>query len=191
MKYVLFFLLMAPVYSFAAIDVAFIELRGHDGQLVQLEPNGRFAHVAISYQGGWLHSHPCRGVEVISEDALEKMGSIKAIITIPDLNPLDETQVEKFLGKPYDHNFLWGDDKIYCAELFAKTVGKLLNIHPQPMTFASEFWPRRFWNFRGELGISPDDIFLALKQKGYRERGLLKNCSKLLSTSTIAPALEF
>lgn len=158
-------ILLMPLFSFASIDIAFIELRTQNGQLIQLEPNGQFVHIAISYQGGWLHSHPYRGVEVISQDILEKIGTIKSIITISELDSLKRNQVEKYLGKPSDPEFSWRDDKIYCSEL----VAKLLNIDPQPMTFETAIWPDRFQSLKGQLGLSPDDLFQLLVKNGYQK----------------------
>lgn len=164
MKKLISLLLLLPLFCFASVDVAFVELRGSDGRLLQLERNGQFAHVAIAYQGQWLHSHPLYGVEVISDESLAQMGAM-TVVTVPYRDAVAPAEVEKFLGKAYDRVFSWSDDRIYSSEL----VAKLLNIEPQPMTFETEFWPPRFQALAGELGISPDDIFLVLKQRGCGE----------------------
>jgi hypothetical protein len=164
-------LLLIPAFSLAAIDIAFLEFRDNKGQLIQLEPKGRFAHIAISYKGQWLHSHPYQGVEIVTQDGLEKIGTIKAIITISKTHSLRKTEAEIFLGKPYDSKFSWSDDKIYCSEL----VAKLLKIEPQPMKFETDFWSEHYKSLNGQLGISPDDIFLFLKEKGYKTRFLNSN----------------
>lgn len=161
MKVILSLVLFASSFCFASVEVAFIELKNYQGQVVQLEPNGQFAHIAISYQGVWLHSHPIRGVELTTEHMLQKMGTIKQVITVPNLAALDEAQVEKFIGKPYDGNYSWDDEKIYCSELIAK----LLGIKPQPMKFDPSLWPASFQKMKGQLGISPDDIFKILKNR--------------------------
>ncbi len=80
-------LLFIPFYCSAAIDVAFIEIRNYEGKIIQLETNGQFAHVAISYQGNWLHAHPYRGVEIVSKEVLEKTGYIKKSLRF-QINPL-------------------------------------------------------------------------------------------------------
>ncbi|MEK6773347.1 MAG: YiiX/YebB-like N1pC/P60 family cysteine hydrolase [Bdellovibrionota bacterium] len=174
MKFILL-LFLFPVYCFARIDVAFLELRTYDGKVIQLEPNGQFAHIAISYQNKWLHAHPYRGVEIISTEALQKIGAIKTIITISKKNSLNESVVKSFLNTPYDSSFTWGNDKLYCSEL----VAKLLNIQPQAMKFEASFWPQKFKNLRGQFGISPDDIFNFLKNRGYQSHDIKNQCSKL------------
>ena len=164
MKFIFQILFLAPIYGLASVNVAFLELRTYDGKVVQLEPNGQFAHMAISYHGNWLHSHPYRGVEIISQEELEKIGNIKAIVAIPEIDSLNESLVDNYLGKPYDSSFSWSDDKIYCSELIAK----ILKINPLPMKFESKFWPEKFHKLKGKFGISPDDIFKYLKKHGYQ-----------------------
>lgn len=168
-------ILLTPFCGFASVEIAFIELRNYQGELIELEPNGKFAHMAISYKGHWLHSHPFRGVEIIPQDKLEEIGTINAIVTIPETPSLTEVQVKKFLGKPYDTEFSWSDERIYCSELIAK----LLHIEPKPMSFASKAWPESFRAFKGKLGLSPDDIFKALIQKDYNSDSFKFRCSKI------------
>lgn len=170
MKYIVL-LLFFPFYLQASIKVAFIELRNYKGEIIQLEPNGQFAHMAVSYRGQWLHAHPLNGVEIISQADLEKIGSIKTIITLLEYDELDIKQVEKYLGKPYDFEYSWGEERIYCAEL----VAKLLNIDPLPMNFESSFWSSNYSSLRGKLGLSPDDLYQHFKRK----LGHVAQCSKI------------
>lgn len=165
MKNILFFaILIFSTICNASIEVAFLQTRNSDRSLVQLEPNGNFSHIAISYKGKWLHAHPYRGVELVSKNELEKMGEIKLTIKISNSSSIHPAVVKSFLGKPYDPSFSWSDDKIYCSELIAK----ILNIDPAPMNFDSAFWPQKYKALQGELGISPDDIFNHFKAQGYK-----------------------
>ncbi len=145
----------------AKVTVAFLQLRDPQGNVVQLETGGRFYHVAISFKGKWLQAHPYRGVEMVTMDKIREIGEITEWIEISDLEDLEDKKVEKFLGKPFDHSFLWDDEKIYCAEL----VGKLLDLKPTPMTFDPAHWPKEYQKFNGLPGMSPDDIFEALRQQ--------------------------
>ena len=174
---ILFFLLLLPFCVSAKVDIAFIVMKDRQGQILQLEPQGQFAHIAISYQGQWLHSHPYRGVEIISTESLEHMGTLRKIITISDLDSLDEALVKPLIGKAYDTEYAWNDERIYCSEL----VAKLLKIEPLPMSFSSPFWSDGFQKIRGELGLSPDDIYKNLKARGYRDRSPSLLCSKALN----------
>lgn len=169
------FVFLIAVQSLASIEVAFVSIRTPEGRQVQFESKGSFVHVAISYQGGWLHSHPYRGVEWITTEALEKTGQLEKIITVSETESLAKAEVRKYLGKPYDADFTWNDDKIYCSEL----VAKLLHIAPKPMSFDTKIWPKHLQDRKGELGISPDDIFKFLKKQGYQARSYKPTCARL------------
>ncbi|MGE0632595.1 MAG: hypothetical protein AB7O96_09320 [Pseudobdellovibrionaceae bacterium] len=165
MKYVLLSLFIS-ITGNAAVEVAFIEIRNSKGDVVQLEPDGKFAHMAISYRNLWLHAHPAKGVEIVEREELEKLGPIKFLATIPTPIKLDESEVKKFLGKSYDQQFSWTNEKIYCSELIAK----LLKIEPQPMSFESQVWSAKYKKLKGELGLSPDDIFKIFEKRGIKMR---------------------
>ncbi len=152
------FLFINPVQ--AKVRVIFLEIRNYDGELVQLEPNGQYAHVAISYKNHWLHSHPYRGVEMVTLDKVLQVGLPKKMIELSHLEELDLLSVQNILGKPFDHGYLWDDEKIYCAEL----VGKLLNLKPTPMFFDPNTWPKQYQKLNGLPGMSPDDIFESLSK---------------------------
>lgn len=149
--------------ALASIRIAFLEYPIANGQSLQLEDNGRYFHIAIKYRDKWLHAHPYRGVELIEFSKLKSLGRISSILVIKNLRSLKEQDVIKYLGKDYDSEFSWSDEKIYCSELIAK----LLNIPPQEMSFLSPAWPVHYHRYNGQLGISPDDIYrLITKNKG-------------------------
>ncbi len=143
----------------ARITVAFLEVRDYNGKVVQLEPGGQFAHVAISYKDGWLHAHPVRGVEFIHRKTLERIGAIKVGISLPNAPEITEAIANKYLGKAYDSEFSWTDDKMYCSEL----VAKILGFPPEPMYFDPKLWPPQYDALNGLPGISPDDLYERLK----------------------------
>lgn len=155
MKFLFLLFLALPAWS--QVYVAFIEVRDQQGRVLQLENNGRYAHMAISYKNLWLHSYPNRGVELITQKDLEKIGVV-TVIKLNNQPALTQTEVSKFLGKPFDFEFSWDDGKVYCAEL----VAKLLHLKPTPMQFSATFWPKSYQKLNGQLGISPDDIFKEL-----------------------------
>ena len=74
------------------------------------------------------------------------------------------TYLNYFDSKPYDSNFLWSDEKIYCSELVQKLFVKLSMTAPKekPMTFDinRELWDKFFRGNtpEGHLGISPVDF---------------------------------
>jgi hypothetical protein len=156
-KFLLIFILLVATSVHASVDIAFIEILKPNGKPLQLETNGRFAHMAISFEGHWLHAHPVRGVELVSRTEVEKVGKIKEVIRVDEFI-LSGTRVSTYLGKPFDREYSWSDEKMYCSELIAK----LLSIPPEPMHFDPRLWPPQYQKYEGLPGISPDDIYLFL-----------------------------
>ena len=146
--------------TLAQTKIAFIEVRDKNGHLLQLEPEGRFAHMAISHQGKWLHAHPYRGVEIVNTQDLEKIGTL-VIVTVPNFNEWSHKEIQALVGKPYNRSFDWHGDGFYCSEL----VAKMMNIPPEPMTFEAPIWKGK--GNRGALGISPDDIYKRIFSSPY------------------------
>lgn len=166
---------LSPFLVLAQVTVAFIEMKTPDGRILQLEPGGRFAHVAISHRGRWLHVHPFRGVELVTTEEMEKMGFIAETIRLEQLAELNEGQIRELLGRKYDAQFSWDGEKLYCSEL----VGKILKLTPTPMSFSAPIWSNRFRELKGSLGLSPDDIFVVLKKKGFSLMGPRRSCSRI------------
>jgi len=137
-------------------EVVFIE--AHDqGRLIQLEPNGRFYHVAIRYQNQWLHAHPHRGVDLVED--ITPYGDKFLVLhnsAVPDPSP---EFVAAWLGKPFDRGYHWNNPiATYCTRLIAEILG----VAPRPMWFEAPHWARHQGSRRGEPGLSPDELFKEL-----------------------------
>ena len=143
------------------LKVAFLEVRDARGNLVRVEPNFPWAHMAVSIDGGWLHAHPATGVEWVSGTNLEKYGRIAHVISVPKWFKPRLDLVDGFIGQPYDHGFSWNNQALYCSELVAKTLG----IAPVPMVFDPQLWPRSYLRFNGLPGISPGLVYRRLIQE--------------------------
>ena len=146
------------VFSQAKTRIAFLELYDKNGVLVQYEPGGRFAHTAIQFDelgDRWLNSYPGDGVSIITLEQLQYRGKIAVIVEIPG-RELTLSQVQPYLGKPFDYHYSWSDEALYCTEL----IGKLLNIPTHPMHFNRQVWPKNYWPLEGTLGLSPDQLWL-------------------------------
>lgn len=157
------FFLVTSAQSFARARVAWMTLIKPDGSVVQFEPDFLYAHIAIEIQGRWLHASPRKGVVIESRFELEKLGSIQEIWESGIEDPKYHLRVPKYLGKPFDYEFNWSDEKMYCAELLAK----LLNIPAQPMHFDPKLWPAPYLKYEGLPGSSPKNLYTALKNRGY------------------------
>lgn len=151
------FILSLTLPSFAQVKVAFLEIfHPTTGEVVPLEPGGRFGHVAISFNGGWLHSFPGRPVERVK--SLEAYGRVVEVVTIEGVQALSHLEVGSHLGKSFDTSYSWGPtNTTYCSKL----VGQILSIPPQPTSFSADVWQSA-----GALGdgwgLSPDDIYIYL-----------------------------
>ncbi|KHD90021.1 MAG: hypothetical protein OM95_00390 [Bdellovibrio sp. ArHS] len=163
MRLAFFFLfLLAATSSFAKTRIAFLELYDRHGRLVQYEPGGRFAHTAIQFDDigdKWLNAYPGEGVAIISWEDLEHRGVIAEIVEIPQDVRL--SQVQPYMGRPFDFWYSWNDKALYCTEL----IGKLLNIPTHPMKFNKQVWPKNYWDLEGTPGLSPDSVYAWARQQ--------------------------
>lgn len=140
-------------------QIAFIQKVQANGEVLELENEGRFSHIAIKYGNRWLHTHPYLGV-VLAEDVSE-MGKIVEILMVEAFVRVSIEQfIEEHLGKKYDLEFNWAEnERLYCSEL----VGKFLGLEPRPMDFSTMFW-QKYEEKRGVKlpsgapGLSPDGI---------------------------------
>lgn len=164
--HILFFisLNLINLTALADTDVVFLEKFYPSGKRVELVKGGRFYHSAIRipYQGQdlWLHAGPENGVELISTEKLKEIATITEIVTVRGFN-LRYSDFSKYLGRKFDFYYGWDDEKIYCSELIAKLFG----VPPVPMYFDPELWPSNYWKYNGQPGISPDQLYLSLKEK--------------------------
>src|SRR6266404_5567871 len=155
MAFLMFLNLYLGMNSHAA-EVAFLEIHDRNGRPVQLEPGGRFMHVAIRIGDKWLHAHSRAGVELF--DDLDEVGNRALILrnrSVPEPTWID---YQHWLGKSFDFRYSWTrPDATYCSRL----VADLLGVAPLPMEFAAEIWKDHVYREEalGTKGLSPDDLF--------------------------------
>ncbi|WP_413290613.1 hypothetical protein [Bdellovibrio sp. HCB337] len=158
------FLLLLSSFAGAKTRIAFLELYDRHGRLVQYEPGGRFAHTAIQFDDigeQWLNAYPGEGVALISWSDLEHRGTIAEVVEIP--HSLQLSDVQPYMGLPFDFWYSWTDDALYCTEL----IGKLLGIPTKPMSFNKQVWPKSYWKLDGTPGLSPDDLYKWAKSQSH------------------------
>jgi hypothetical protein len=161
-----YFILWGSLFSsagFSKTRVGWMELNTQNGKPIQLEPGFYYAHMAIQVGNRWLHANPRSGVEIVSVEQLERVGKIKEILQSQEGQDEFTDQVPFFLNRPFDNEYSWSDEKIYCAEL----VAKLLGVAPSPMHFDDNFWPSWFQKYEGLPGSSPSKLYKELKGRGY------------------------
>lgn len=157
---ILFFVLKA--FSLNQEQVLFLEVRNAKGEIIQLEPDFPYAHVLVSVQGKWVHSHPKTGVQFIENKQIEKFGEPREVFEW-DLSQGAVKKLKAWVGLPYDRDFHWSDEKFYCSEL----VAKMLGVSPEPMHFDPKLWPPSFQELEGLPGVSPSKIYRFLKSGGF------------------------
>ncbi|HEY8269461.1 MAG TPA: hypothetical protein VIG33_01125 [Pseudobdellovibrionaceae bacterium] len=111
-------------------------------------------HVALEYQGHLFEADPTFGGRSEPMAQVKKQGDLR--IKIAD-GLINEDALEAELGRAFDFNFEWNNNKTYCAKL----VGKALNMKPSPMNFAGTHYAivHPEWLQRHDLGLSPDQIY--------------------------------
>jgi hypothetical protein len=155
-----------------AVDVAFLEVHGKNGKPLQLEPGGRFMHVAIRYGGLWLQAHPQGGVNLVRD--IEMYGDV--IVILRDSRRPDPrlSAFVSWLGKPFDYSYRWDNPAAtYCTRMVAEVLG----IKPLMMEFSSEHWKLHRSPNAGGLGLSPDDLYKILREDGWTE---VEDCARRL-----------
>jgi hypothetical protein len=165
-RWVFFPFLFFCVSSSATVSVAFFEMYDHRQQRVELEKGGRFYHVAISTEAGWLHVSPKDGVELF--ESLDQV-ALKTVVLTDETRPtLSLQDIAPYLNLPFDYGYRWNSkNSTYCSKL----VANLLKIKPLPMTFESSHWKWAQLPSRRGKGLSPDDLYAALKgRKNFKEQ---------------------
>ncbi len=178
---VLFCILIFGLYNtlLADVKVAFIEARNLWRTTIEYEPQGRFFHTAISVGDQWLHAHPRKGVELI--DDLTEFGPYKEILRTDQYEEPNENFLRRHLNLPFNLFTSWNHDlSTYCS----KIIGKFFNIKPEIMRFESPGWKNIPNLPRGELGLSPDDLYKKLQDIGFKKStsSLYPSCRSFFSS---------
>ncbi len=147
-----------------ATDVAFLTAYRRDGSLIRLKRNEAFFHVFIKHDELWYNAAPGKKVEGVKNfrDAGFRYFTITILRKTEHKFPYE--RLAPFLGLPYDYGFSWSDEAIYCSELIAK----ILDISPGPMYFDPTIWQKKYWKLNGRPGISPDQVFYKLLDRGFK-----------------------
>lgn len=118
-----------------------------------------FFHVALEFQGGLYEADPHLGGRRLELPLESRPGDVQVEISDSLVN---KQVLENELGKDFDFDFVWDNNKTYCSKL----VGKALNMLPQPMDFSGTHYAlaKPEWLKRQDLGLSPEQIYeFALK----------------------------
>lgn len=166
-----------PVSQIEAAQIAFFKEYRPNGSPVIFE--GLYSHIAVKYEGYWLHAHPYHGV-TLTED-LRILGRNYIILENSNYPEPSLEFVDSQLMMTFDLLADWNDPlKTYCSKL----GGQYLNIKPSKMTFRSHAWRgTKALQHRGKPGLSPSDVYW------YARRNLrFKTVQPSAHTSSLSPA---
>lgn len=181
MKYIynslILLVLLASTSSFALSlkpgDVILIELRCYSCSIIADETNSRFSHsgIVIGKQNNQIQVAQAFGpVHTTSlENFLnQRVKGTTALVLRSD--ELKASAVELSLefkkswkGIPFDSNYTWGNDKLYCSEFVSKFLEVFLGpvLPPKPLDFSRnwDYWSRVMNPVpQGKPGNSPGDL---------------------------------
>lgn len=162
------FLILLSVFcctaSLATVRVAFFEAYDHTGKVIRLLPDSEYFHVAIQIENVWYHTDQMEGVTVL--EAFNDLGPQYTLKSILVNNAIDlpSSVMLPYLNMPFDLYYDWSNPKTtYCSKLIAN----ILDIKPSVNLFQSTYWSQARGLKKGQEGVSPDELYAKLLEKGF------------------------
>lgn len=117
-------------------------------------------HVTLEYKSYIYEADPQVGGHRVPVEEYHHDSAVSSI-EIPD-SLVNEQALDSQMGLSFDFNFIWNNNKTYCAKL----VGIALGVPPQPMNFAGTHYViyHPSWIDRHDPGLSPDQIYDFVKR---------------------------
>ncbi|MFO0582647.1 MAG: YiiX/YebB-like N1pC/P60 family cysteine hydrolase [Anaeromyxobacter sp.] len=116
-----------PAVALQPGDLVFQASRSRQAAGIRLATGSRWSHVAIVERAGH-GATVLEAIEPVSRTSWERwrrrgIGEV-LVLRVRGLDPAAKAravaEARRFLGKPYDARFGWGDDRLYCSELVVK-----------------------------------------------------------------------
>jgi hypothetical protein len=110
-------------------DIIFHHSRSAQSRAIQLATNSPYSHMGMLYRrrGRWFVFEAVGPVKFTPLDEWSRRGEGGHFVVKRLRSPLSTTTLdrlkaarEKYRGKPYDFNFGWSNEQIYCSELVWK-----------------------------------------------------------------------
>lgn len=164
---------LSHALSLKAGDVILIELRCYSCSIIADETDSRFSHsgVVIGKQGNQIQVAQAFGP--VHMTSLEKFlgqrvkGTSALVLRSDELKAsAKELSLEfnqSWKGIPFDSNYTWDNEKLYCSEFVAKFLEVFLGpvLPPKPLDFSRnwDYWSRVMNPVpQGKPGNSPGDL---------------------------------
>ncbi len=123
---------MIPTSRLKSGDVLLISLNCYTCALIERSTNGPYSHsgIVLHHQGEWMVAQALGPVHLILLNkflAQRRSGSTIAHLRAHSKFSEAEltTAYQKFHGIPFDPDYLWDDEKLYCSEFVAKFFNEL------------------------------------------------------------------
>lgn len=120
-------------------DIIFQTSTSSQSEAIQLATNSRYSHVGIVFQKGedWFVFEAIQPVSITPIEEWIARGKDKTytVKRLKDKDFLDSKVANQMiafgqsqLGKPYDLDFQWSDEKMYCSELVWKLYHEVAGV---------------------------------------------------------------
>ena len=110
-------------------DIVLQDLKSPSSEAIKLATNSPYSHcgiVSMEDDSAFVIEAvgPVRKIPL--EKWIENGEGLYSVLRLKEGRNVDDAirAAEKYLGLPYDHMYLWGDDEFYCSELVYKAFNR-------------------------------------------------------------------
>jgi hypothetical protein len=153
-------------------DVILLDLDCYSCQRIESETNSRFSHSGVVISDGeeLFVAQALSNVHHLSvRDFLKMTPKYVVLRTSRNLSKFKKDHWKVYLNNfyklPFDYDYLWDDETLYCSEFIYKFMSELisfkdLSTYKMDFTRNWDFWTRHFGTTppQGMPGISPEDF---------------------------------
>lgn len=177
--------LALPTDQLQTGDIILLDLDCYSCRLIEEQTGGPYSHSGIVLKYGTkffvaqslgsVHHVPLQAFLGFSQKPVQVMRPKN--LNFAAKNELLDIYQNQFLGLPFDHDYVWDDEKLYCSEFIYKLLSSVYafeNFRPLPMSFDKN--PAQWRGYfggeppTGKLGLSPNDFYYS---SDFKDMGLL------------------
>ncbi len=177
--------LALPKESLKTGDIILLDMDCFSCELIEQQTGGPFSHSGIVLKHGsrYFVAQSLGNVHHIPLKNFLSYSRKKAQVMRPKYlsyamrKQLLANYQEKYMGQPFDHDYIWDDEKLYCSEFLyklLKSVYAIVDFVPKPMSYDknTDAWERYFGKKppTGLPGLSPNDFYYS---SDFEDMGLL------------------
>lgn len=167
--------LALPMDELKTGDILLLDMDCYSCDLIEKQTNGPFSHsgivlklgnqVYVAQALGTVHHLPLQRFLNYSHKPIQVIRP--KYINYTKRRRLIQSYQANFFNMPFDHDYTWDDEKLYCSEFIYKLLKSVYAIEdfaPTPMKYDvnEDGWRRYFGGKEpphGQLGLSPNDFY--------------------------------